>query len=114
MPGIYRAQRGAAPGRAGLALPFTPTTGPLRFAQDTEGFTNVPMHYHYLGKAHKVQGLCTFSISECAVFAAAELTADGWGWAYFAHVQGGMWGEGYGAGRPGIATEKALREFAKS
>jgi hypothetical protein len=114
MPGIYAADRSAASGRAGLALPFTPTTGPLRFAPGTNNFLDVPMHDHYAGPASNVTGLQTHGISECAVFCAAELTGRVWGGVYFAHVQGGDWSgtSAFGQRQRAFATRKALNSFA--
>jgi hypothetical protein len=109
MPGIYAADRDSASGRAGLALPFTPTKGPLRFVHSVTGYKDVPMYDHYLGPAASIVGLQTHLISECSVFCAAEWTSTGWGAVYFTHVHGGDW-----TGGRQLGSLKALKTFASA
>jgi len=118
MPGVYSANRYSAPGRAGLALPFTPTTGPVRFGADARDFLDVPMYYHFSGTASKVPGggLQTHLISECAVFGAAEWTGLNWGNVYFTHIQGGDWSGNSASDEGSKAQERAveaLRQFVR-
>jgi hypothetical protein len=73
------------------------------------------MDNHYSGPASAVTGLETHSISECAVFFAAERIGVGhWGQVYFAHVQGGDWSGTYAwhDRETALSTTRALVSFA--
>lgn len=118
MPGVYVANRNGHVGRAGLALPFTPTTGPIKFAQNWNEYVDVAMHHCYFGDAGQIKGggLCTHFISECAVFAVAERKGGAWGKVYFAHIQGGDWSGFYAGNNYDLAlkSKEKLREFSAS
>lgn len=108
MPGVYRADpasQDVRDGRAGLALPFTPTKGPIRFQQDHRSYFNSPMVSSsfskvapWVGNASDLKsgGIKTSGIDDCAVVCIAELkgTIDRgatWGKVFFAHLAGGGW-----------------------
>jgi hypothetical protein len=91
MPGIYAADRNAIPGRAGLALPYTPTTGPILIGVDTATFLNKPMMQPWQGDANEIAGIRTEHMSDCIVVCVAELKNTGWGSMYFHHIMGGYW-----------------------
>src|SRR5262249_38305340 len=90
MPGIYAADRQAAPGRGGLLLHYTPhSTGPLTVNVDTANFLDLAMSEPWVCPASEWQGIRTDSMSDCIVVSVTEWTPDGWGWTYFHHIAGG-------------------------
>lgn len=88
MPGLYTAHIRTNPaGRAGLALPFTPTTGPLRL-NNRAGLQKVEMSEPLWGDAQQYQGVYTTGISDCSAIAIVEWAGNHWGRFYFEHVAG--------------------------
>ena len=108
MSGVYRADpasKGVRDGRAGLALPFTPTKGPIRFRQDHRSFLDSPMLFSsysdiapWFGDVSELKagGIKTSGVDDCAVVCVAELkgtigSGASWGKVFFAHLAGGGW-----------------------
>lgn len=107
MPGIYKASpKSKQGGRAGLALPFTPTTGPIRFQQDTTGYYDSPMFNPtkfmqpspWVGKIADLKGggIVSESMQACVIVCIAELRGSRganptWPCGFFVHLQGGQW-----------------------
>ncbi len=110
MPGLYRANPSATAttgrlGRAGLALPFTPTIGSLRFRQDHSDYLDSPMvegFYNnkspWVGNASDLPkgGIKTSGMDNCVVVCISELNGalgkgTNWGYSFFAHLPGGNW-----------------------
>lgn len=90
MPGLYVAtNRAAARGRAGLALPYTPTSGPLAL-RSTAGMLQVPMSAPQSGDAQTFghQGIWTTGVSDCSVVAVVEYHGGAWRRFFFEHVAG--------------------------
>lgn len=111
MPGLYRANpsvtaKNGKTGRAGLALPFTPTVGSLRFRQDHSDFFESPMVEDFYsgkipweGETSELAGggIKSYGMDNCVVVCAAELKGrlgekSSWGRGFFAHLPGGNWG----------------------
>lgn len=94
MPGIYAADRNAAPGKGGLLLHYTPnSTGPLLVDVDTNDFAYLPMSQPGVGDVGDLPGIYTDSMSDCIVVAVAEWTPGGWASCYFHHIAGGYWNQ---------------------
>jgi hypothetical protein len=92
MPGIYAADRNAAPGRGGLLLNYTPgSTGPLPVNVDTAEFMELPMSNPWAGPVGDLPGISTSSMSDCIVVSISEWAPDGWRATYFHHIAGGNW-----------------------
>ncbi len=108
MSGVYRADpasKGVRDGRAGLALPFTPTKGPIKFRQDHNNYFDSPMVFSsysdaapWIGEASglKAGGITTSGVDDCSVVCVAELKGTigngaSWGKVFFAHLAGGGW-----------------------
>ncbi len=102
MPGVYRAERHAVlGGRAGLALPFTPTQGPIVFSRDHTGYLDSPMlmpgGVPWVGQASTLPGgIKSSGVDDCAIVCVAELAGtigagSSWGRVFFAHLAGGGW-----------------------
>ena len=108
MSGVYRADpasTGVRDGRAGLALPFTPTKGPIRFRQDHSSYLDSPMVFSsysdvapWYGDVSELKhgGIKTYGVDDCAVACVAELKGvigqgASWGKVFFAHLAGGGW-----------------------
>lgn len=108
MSGVYRANPGsvtARNGRAGLALPFTPTKGSIKFGQDYRSYLDSPMLFSsfsdvapWCGDASELKrgGIRTSGLDDCAVACVAELKGSigsgaSWGKIFFAHLAGGGW-----------------------
>jgi len=92
MPGVYAAQRAAPPGKAGLRLPFTPTTGPIELGVDTGNLKLVGQDQPVTFTAGELAGVYTKSVGECSVFIVAEWSGSKWGTVYFNHLGGSYWG----------------------
>ncbi len=110
MPGLYRANptvtdsTGKA-GRAGLALPFTPTIGSIRFKQDHRDYLESPMVEDFFsgkipweGDASKLPGggIKSYAMDNCVVVCVVQLNGaigngSSWGQGFFAHLPGGNW-----------------------
>ncbi|WP_282608111.1 hypothetical protein [Pelagibius sp. Alg239-R121] len=107
MPGLYRAkvEGKVILGRAGLALPFTPSDGPICFAQDHKNFFVSPMVNDFknpkapwVGNPGQLPGggIKTFHMDNCVTVCVAELQMNAgngncWSRAFFAHLSGGNW-----------------------
>lgn len=102
MPGLYIADRNAAPGRAGLRLPYTPTTGPILLGVDHMPFLDVPMGPPWLGDFSAIAGIRTRDMSNCIVVCAVQAIGRRWGKGYFHHIRGGSWD---------VARDYAYEEF---
>ncbi|SFG17867.1 hypothetical protein SAMN05518801_10975 [Novosphingobium sp. CF614] len=88
MPGIYVAQKTGMRGRAGLALPFTPTTGPIDLAVNHGEFITVGQDEPIDVSSGSLHGIKTAHVGECSVLIVAEWAGHDWGRLYFDHVGG--------------------------
>uniref|UniRef100_A4XV00 Uncharacterized protein n=1 Tax=Ectopseudomonas mendocina (strain ymp) TaxID=399739 RepID=A4XV00_ECTM1 len=92
MPGTYVVQdRNAGHGRAGLALPFPPTAGPLVIREKND-LRYLQMSQPWCGDVadEAYAGCFTEGISDCSVVAVMEWEPqrNGWGRCYFEHLAG--------------------------
>jgi hypothetical protein len=94
MPGVYEAtDRSAGTGRAGLCLPYPPTTGPLVIDRKDD-LRHLEMSEPWWGEVSedKFAGCYTDGISDCSAVAIMEwnLKLKSWGQYYFHHVCGSL------------------------
>ena len=91
MPGVYAADFNAPPGRAGLMLPFTPTTGRIELGVDTGNLKEVGQDQPLFFIAGQLAGAFTRHAGECSIYIIAEWTGTNWGWILFNHLGGSYW-----------------------
>jgi len=91
MPGVYAADFNAPPGRAGLMLPFTPTTGRIELGVDTGNLKEVGQDQPLFFIAGQLAGAFTRHAGECSIYIIAEWTGTNWGCILFNHLGGSYW-----------------------
>lgn len=105
MPGVYAADRDSPDtGRAGLALPFTPTTGRLLLGVDHRTFRAIEQDHPTAFDAGALDGIITHSVGECSVVIILEWVGPHWGRGYFDHIGGSDW----------IVQRREVRKFGKT
>jgi hypothetical protein len=96
MPGTYDvSDRRAIRGRAGLMLPFPPTTGPIILENGETGLQYTKMGELVIGNVphHSYPGIWTDGISDCVVLAAVVWEGNGWNEFCWMHLSGGLHSE---------------------